>query len=159
MKERLMASQDQNNIQNQESQEATGQRANGGRQASAGIDPNSAFPGDASSVTQQDTTGDARSANTGQGESAASVNMTDVIDKAKNMTADVLPSPQGTQADEAADRMRRATEHMSTGNVPHGGDDPQHRTNTNTSMTPMPDETGGKDNVGDMSMKDDNPEK
>ena len=79
--------------------------------------------------------------------------MTDVIDKAKNMTADDLPSPQGTQAEEEADRILRATEHMSTGNVPHGGDDPQHR--TNASMTPMPDETGGKGNVGDISMKDD----
>jgi hypothetical protein len=151
-----MASQDQNNSQNQGSQGATGQRANGGRQASAGIDPNSAFPGDASGVTQQDTTGAARAADTGQGESGA-VNMTDVIDKAKNMTAKDLPNPQGAQAEEEADRTLRATGHMSTGNLPHGGDDPQHR--TNGSMTPMPSETGGKGNVGDISMKDDNPKK
>jgi hypothetical protein len=152
-----MASQNQNDTPNQGSQQATGQRATGGRQASAGIDPNSAFPGDASGVTQQDTTGAARPADTGQGESGASVNMTDVIDKAKNMTADDLPSPQGAQADEEADRIRRASKHMSTGNVPHGGDDPQHR--TNASMTPMPNETGGKGNVGDTSMKEDKSEK
>jgi hypothetical protein len=152
-----MASQNQNDTPNQGSQQATGQRATGGRQASAGIDPNSAFPGDASGVTQQDTTGAARPADTRQGESGASVNMTDVIDKAKNMTADDLPSPQGAQADEEADRIRRATEHMSTGNVPHGGDDPQHR--TSASMTPMPNETGGKGNVGDTSMKEDKSEK
>jgi putative hemolysin len=156
-KERLMASQGQNNTQNQGSQATAGQRADGGKQASAGIDPNSAFPGNASGVTQQDTTGAARADNTGQGEGEASVNMTDIIDKAKNKTADDLPSPQGGQADEEADRIQRATGHMSTGNVPHGGDDPQHR--TNTPMTPTPNETGGKGNVGDIPMKDDNPEK
>ena len=83
--------------------------------------------------------------------------MADVIDKAKNKTADDLPSPQGGKAEEEADRTLRATGHMSTGNVPHGGDDPQHR--TNTPMTPMPNETGGKGNVGDISMKDDSPER
>jgi hypothetical protein len=83
--------------------------------------------------------------------------MADVIDKAKNKTADDLPTPQGGKAEEEADRSLRATGHMSTGNVPHGGDDPQHR--TNASMTPMPSETGGKGNVGDTSMRDDSPEK
>jgi hypothetical protein len=152
-----MANQDQNNTQNQRSREATGQRGTGGRQASAGIDPNSAFPGDASGVTQGDTTGAASPADIGQGESGASVDMADVIDKAKNKAADDLPNPQGTKAEEEAQRTLRATEHMSTGNVPHGGDDPQHR--TNTPMTPTPNETGGKGNVGDKSMKDDNPQK
>ncbi|QQP93658.2 hypothetical protein IGS68_32070 (plasmid) [Skermanella sp. TT6] len=49
-------------------------------------------------------------------------------------------------------RIKRATGHMSTGNVPHGGDDPQHR--SNTPMSPMPAEIGGEGNVGDASMKD-----
>jgi hypothetical protein len=156
-KERLMANQDQNNTLNQGSQGAAGQRADGGKQASAGIDPNSAFPGNASGVTQQDTTGAAGTEGTGGGDDGTSVNMADVIDKAKNKTADDLPSPKGNQAQEEADRTLRATEHMSTGNLPHGGDDPQHR--SNTPMTPMPNETGGKGNVGDKPVRDDSPEK
>jgi len=152
-----MANQDQNNTQNQGSQEATGQRGNGGRQASAGIDPNSAFPGNASGVTQGDTTGAASPADTGQGERSTSVDMADVIDKAKSKAIGDLPNPQGTKAEDEAQRTLRATEHMSTGNVPHGGDDPQHR--TNTPMTPMPNETGDKGNVGDTAMKNDNPQK
>jgi len=155
-KEQPMESQDQNDNLSQSPQGTAGQRATGGRQSSAGIDPNSAFPGNASGVTQQDTTGVARGADTGQDESGA-VDMTDAIDKAKNKTIGDLPSPQGAKADEEADRTLRATGHMSTGNIPHGGDDPQHR--TNGSMTPMPGETGGKGNVGDTSMKDDNTEK
>jgi len=67
-------------------------------------------------------------------------------------------APDGKPGSEQhARRTLRATGHMSTGNVPHGGDDPQHR--ADASMTPMPSETGGKGNVGDISMKDDNPEK
>ena len=151
-----MAHQDRNSTGEQGSQGGTGQRADGGKQASAGIDPNSAFPGNASGVTQQDTTGAAGAADAGQGKSGG-VNMADVIDKAKDRTADDLPNPQGGKVEEEADRTLRVTGHMSTGNVPHGGDDPQHR--TNTPMTPMPNETGGKGNVGDVSMKDDNPEK
>jgi hypothetical protein len=148
-----MAHQDRNSTGDQGSQGGTGQRADGGKQPGAGIDPNSAFPGNASGVIQQDTTG---AADTGQGEGGG-VNMADVIDKAKNKIADDLPSPKGGKAEEEADRTLRATGHMSTGNVPHGGDDPQHR--TNTPMTPMPNETGGKGNVGDISMKDDSPER
>ena len=148
-----MARQNQNNTGNQGSQAGAGQRATGGKQAGAGIDPNSDFPGDASGVTQQDTTG---AANTGQGEGGG-VDMADAIDKAKNKSASDLPSPQGGKAGEEADRTLRAAERMSTGNVPHGGDDPQHR--ANASMTPEPSETGGKGNVGDISMKDGSPEK
>jgi uncharacterized phage protein gp47/JayE len=148
-----MAHQDRNSTGEQGSQGGTGQRADGGKQASAGIDPNSAFPGNASGVTQQDTTG---AANAGQGEGGG-LDMADVIDKAKNKTAADLPATQGGKTEEEADRTLRATGHMSTGNVPHGGDDPQHR--SNASMTPMPSETGGKGNVGDTSVKDDSPEK
>ena len=87
-----------------------------------------------------------------QGTTGEAVNMTKVIDKAKGMAAEDLPNPQGSAADEEADRTLRAAEHMSTGNVPHGGDDPQHR--TNTPMSPMPADTGGKGHVGDTPVKD-----
>jgi len=75
--------------------------------------------------------------------------MSDAIDKAKDMKASDLPEGHG--GDEA-ERTRRVVDAASTGNVPHGGDDPQHH--TSTPMTPMPNQTGGKGNVGDTSMKD-----
>ena len=77
--------------------------------------------------------------------------MADVIDKAKNKTADDS-RPSRRQGRGGGGRTLRATGHMSTSNVPHGGDDPQHH--TNSSMTPMPSETGRKGNVDDTSMKD-----
>ena len=143
-----MANQNQN--QNQ------GSQSSGGRQDSAGLDPNSAFPGNAAGVTQQATTdpAGASDASGGQGDGAP---MADIIDKAKNRTAAELPNAQGSKASEEADRTLRAAGHMSTGNVPHGGDDPQHH--TNGSMTPMPAETGGKGNVGDTYMKDNGPDR
>lgn len=145
-----MASQDQNDTGTQ------GSQSRGGRQDSAGSDPNGAVPGNAAGVTQQDTTGAAGTGDTGR-EQAGGAPMADIIDKAKNKTMDELPSAKGSKASEEADRTLRAAGHMSTGNVPHGGDDPQHH--TNGSMTPMPAETGGKGNVGDVSMKDKRPDR
>jgi len=133
-----------------------GSQSSGGRQDSAGIDPNSAFPGNAAGVTQQDTTGAAGTTDAG-GEQGDGTPMADIIDKAKNKTAGELPNAQGSKASEEEDRTLRAAGRMSTGNVPHGGDDPQHR--TNGSMTPMPAETGGKGNVGDTPMKDTGPDR
>jgi len=140
-----MASQNQNDTRSQ------GSQSSGGRQDSAGIDPNSAFPGNAAGIAQQDTTGAAGTANAG-GEQGGGAPMADIIDKAKNKTAGELPGAQSSEGSEEADRTLRTAGRMSTGNVPHGGDDPQHH--TNGSMTPMPAETGGKGNVGDTPMKD-----
>ena len=145
-----MASQNQNGTQNQ------GSQSSGGRQDSAGIDPNSAFPGNAAGVTQQDTTGAAGAADNDDKQGGGAP-MADIIDKAKNKSAGELPAAQGSKASEEADRTLRAAGHMSTGNVPHGGDDPQHR--TNGSMTPMPNETGGKGSVGDIPVKDAGPDR
>ena len=41
-----------------------------------------------------------------------------------------------------ADRTKRAVDNMSTGNTPHGTDDPQH--GATTPMTPGVNQTGGK---------------
>jgi hypothetical protein len=139
-----MASQNQNDTRSQDS------KSSGGRQDSAGIDPDSAFPGNAAGIAQQDTTGAAGTANAG-GEQGGGAPMADIIDKAKNKTAGELPDAQASKASKEADRTLRAAGHVSTGNVPHGGDDPQHR--TNGSMTPMPAETGGEGNVGDTTVK------
>jgi hypothetical protein len=145
-----MANQNQNDTRTQ------GSQSSGGRQDSAGIDPNSAFPGNAAGVTQQATTDPAGATGTG-GEQGDGAPMADIIDKAKNKTASELPNATGSKASEEADRTLRAAGHMSTGNLPHGGDDPQHR--TNGSMTPMPAETGGKGNVGDTPIKDTGPDR
>ena len=114
-------------------------------------------PGDAGGITTQDTTGAAGTAGSDPGPDDASVNMVEVIDRAKGMAAGDLPDGRAGGADEEADRIRRAADHMATGNVPHGGDDPQHR--TNTPMSPMPADTGGKGNVGDTSLKDAGPDR
>lgn len=114
--------------------------------------PNSVFPGNASGVASQDTTGSAARPDSAQGEGNGPVDITAAIDKAKDMKAGDLPEPNEKLAEEEANRTKQAVGHMSTGNVPHGGDDPQHR--SNTPMSPMPAETGGKGNVGDTSMKD-----
>ena len=145
-----MANQNQNDTRTQ------GSQSSGARQDSAGIDPNSAISGNAAGVTQQATTDPAGATGTGgnQGDGAP---MADTIDKAKNKTASELPNATGSKVSEEADRTLRAAGHMSTGNLPHGGDDPQHR--TNGSMTPMPAETGGKGNVGDTPMKDTGPDR
>ena len=143
-----MANQNQNDTRTQ------GSQSSGGRQDSAGIDPNSDFPGNAAGVTQQATTDPAGAGDAGgkQGDGAP---VADIIDKAKDETAAELPDATGSKASEEADRTLRAAGHMSTGNLPHGGDDPQHR--TNGSMTPMPAETGGKGNVGGTPIKDAGP--
>ncbi|UEM24821.1 hypothetical protein JL100_034340 (plasmid) [Skermanella mucosa] len=120
-------------------------------------DPNKVFPGDASGVTSQDTTGSAARPHSAQGEGNGPVDMTAAIDKAKDMTAGDLPKPDEKLAEEEANRIKRAAGHMSTGNTPQAGDDPQHR--TNTPMSPMPAETGGKGNVGDTPVKDAGPQR
>ncbi|AWK85316.1 hypothetical protein [Azospirillum thermophilum] len=79
--------------------------------------------------------------------------MKGTIDAAKDLGAGDLPG-ETDRSREEAERTRRAARSMATGNVPHGGDDPQHLTG-DTQHTPMPSETGGKGNVGDVSMKRD----
>ena len=71
-----------------------------------------------------------------------------VIDQAKGMSTGDLPS--GDRGAEEAERTKRAVDSMSTGNVPHGGDDPQR----GTQMTPMPTDTGGKGHAGDTLLPD-----
>lgn len=56
-------------------------------------DPNKVFPGDASGVTSQDTTGSAARPHSAQGEGNGPVDMTAAIDKAKDMTAGTFRSP------------------------------------------------------------------
>jgi len=79
--------------------------------------------------------------------------MTGAIDKAKDKAAGELSGNPDTKGVESAEHIKRTVDSMSTGNVPHGGDDPQHTTG-NTQHSPMPSDTGGKGRVGDTSMKD-----
>lgn len=79
--------------------------------------------------------------------------MTEAIDKANDTAARDLPGNPDAKGVESAEHIKRTVDSMSTGNVPHGGDDPQHLTG-NTQRTPMPSDTGGKGNVGDTPMKE-----
>ncbi|WP_207459077.1 hypothetical protein [Azospirillum sp. SYSU D00513] len=123
-------------------------RNNAGNESEgARIDRDPSLPEGLDRMPAQDTTGAARAAGSGQGEGGRS--MTDAIDKAMDKTMGDLPAGGGG---EEAERTRQAIDRMGGGNVPHGGDDPQHL--TNTPMSPMPNETGGKGNVGDTPTGD-----